>query len=106
MTRARVQNQKAILNRMRVHRCRYRKKIVERTMNFDLENTQQSQSNESNEAPTRKTTRDLLRSWVNVNRVSMAAVNDLLKILNNAGLFTIRILLLNRMVFQERLTMF
>lgn len=85
MSRIKSNHRYAILNRNRVRRYRYFKGN-NNTQNSSEEEDIDCQLDMSiNGVQEGKTLRELLRSWVNCFRISMRAVNALLKILNMAG---------------------
>lgn len=76
-----------LMNKNRVQRFRARRRILNETVE-EREILHQSQDinlSVAEEFENKKNTRDLLRSWVNCHSITTRAVNDLLKILRNAG---------------------
>lgn len=87
MARARNFNRNAIQNKYRVNRCRIKKRFLKNAEEFFVQSHQSIDSCDESvyEIATNKSTRELLRSWVNYHGVTMRAVNDLMKILKKAG---------------------
>lgn len=91
MVRGRYNSRKNLSNKYRVQTYRARQRIFRSTENRAIEHSERIRSDhlifedESFPIQSQKTTRELLKSWVNIHGVTMRSVNDLLKILNKAG---------------------
>lgn len=90
--RSRNHSRKAISNRNRVKRFRNRERIwnnVAKYVNQTQQPTNTTNTEQSDESipdiQNEKSTKDLLRAWIDYHGITMRAVNDLLKILNGAG---------------------